>query len=440
MESGPAGGAIGSSWLAAQKKIDNVIVFDMGGTTAKAALIIDGEIVRTNNHMVAEKFPIRAPMIEQIEIGAGGGSIAWIDAGGLLRVGPRSSGASPGPACYGRGGTEPTLTDALLLLGLLNPGGLAGGSLPLDRDAAMRALEQKIAKPLGMSVGDAAAGIVRVVMAATTRMIRRSTVERGYDPRRFTMVGFGGAGPLVASMLANELDISTIIIPALAGVFSAAGMVNSDYSMEYSFSVVQSFDDVDWKKVNATIETHIGDGTMRLRKSGIGAANVHSAVVLDLRYKGQGFELAVNAGLPIEPGHLQSIKQSFHAQHDRVFGFGQQNSAIELINVRVTVVGRTPNARMSGDTFGSRGEIRNPRTRTVYWDGGYQEWPAYPMSRPATNAVVGPLLVDRDTTTIVVPPGFEVCTDEDSNIVIKRTPAVTLETETDLFNHSEGIA
>lgn len=429
VESGPAGGATGSGWLAAEKKIENVIVFDMGGTTAKAALVIDGEIMRTVNHMVAGKFAIRAPMIEQIEIGAGGGSIAWIDAGGLLRVGPHSAGASPGPACYGYGGTEPTLTDALLVLGLLNPTGLAGGSLSLDHKAAKRAIEEKIAKPLGMSVGVAATGIVKVVMAATTRMIRRSTVERGYDPRRFTIVGFGGAGPLVASMLANELDISTVIIPALAGVFSAAGMVNSDYSLEYSFSVVEPFDDVDWKKVNATVEARIGDGRKRLTKSGIGGADVYSAVVLELRYKGQGFELAVNTDFPIEHSALQTIKESFHAQHDRVFGFGRHNSSIELINVRVTVLGRTPNARMSGDTFVSRDELQNSQVRTVYWDGGSQEWPAYPISRLSGKAIQGPLVVDRDTTTIVVPPGFEVLADDDSNIVIRRIPyAVSRET------------
>lgn len=423
VESGPAGGVVGCSYLASTGGYSDVVSFDMGGTTAKVGLIVGGEVQRTHgDYKVVEKFLIRMPLIDTIEVGTGGGSIAWIDKGGLLRVGPESAGADPGPACYGHGGTAPTITDALLVLGMINPHGLAGGRLSVSRELAEKAIAEKLARPLGLEVPDAAQGILRIASAAMIRMIRRITIERGLDPGRFTLVAYGGAGPLVGGLLARDLSISTVIVPALAGVYSASGMLNSDHLIDFCMPLSCLLSEVDPDYVKRQMATLMERGQERMNASGIISESVSAQMTLELRYKGQGFELPIQVDYAtFNSGTLALVKQRFHEDHQRVFGFSTPRDTVELVNVRVSIRGRTAKVkeRVKENLLGVQGN-GDQCSRSVYWNSQWQKWKVFQTPLKDVTSIVGPAAVDMEHTTIVVPPEFELTFDERGNAIMKR--------------------
>ena len=308
VESGPAAGVIASAYLGETLGRRDILSFDMGGTTAKVGLIQDGRPSVTKDYNVGghagagiggmslSGYPVRTPVVDLVEIGAGGGSIAWVDSGGLLRVGPQSAGADPGPVCYRRGGVEPTVTDANVVLGRLNPGYFLGGEIGLDVDGAARAIEERCAKPLGLSVTEAANGIVEIANAAMVNALHLISVQRGYDPRDFVLVGFGGAGPVHANALARDAEMPTLLIPRSPGIFSATGLLTTDLKRDTALTIMRRLDDLDASEVEATFARLEEPGAAELEAEGIGGDAIEFLRQVDLRYVGQSFELTIPAG------------------------------------------------------------------------------------------------------------------------------------------------
>ena len=305
VESGPAAGVIAATYLGTTLGYPDVISFDMGGTTAKAGLIQNGTPRITKDYEVGAAaqtgvgasrgagYPIRTPVIDLVEIGAGGGSIAWVDSGGVLRVGPQSAGADPGPVCYGTGGTEPTITDANLVLGRLNPSFFLGGEIELDVEAARRAIQEQCADPLNLDVVEAAHGIVEIANAAMVNALRLVSVQRGYDPRDFVLTAFGGAGPVHANRLAAEIDVPTTIIPMSPGTTSAMGLLVTDLKHDYSTTLIQHVDQLDTAAVEKTYQELEAQGGTSLEREEVRPEDISFLRQVDMRYVGQSYELTV---------------------------------------------------------------------------------------------------------------------------------------------------
>jgi N-methylhydantoinase A len=305
VESGPAAGVIAATYLAECLGRRDVIAFDMGGTTAKVGLVRDGTPSITKDYEVGARagagtgaargsgYPIRKPVIDLVEIGAGGGSIAWVDSGGALRVGPQSAGADPGPACYGRGGAEPTVTDANLVLGRLAADNFLGGALQLDVDAAWRAVEQRCAQPLGLGVVAAAHGIIEIANAAMTNALHLVSVQRGHDPRDFALIAFGGAGPLHANRLASELHVPLTVVPSSPGITSALGLLATDLVHDYSRTLHRPMAAVDGQEVEDAFQVLEGEGRRVLERDGVPSGNIAFRRYLEMSYAGQSFELTI---------------------------------------------------------------------------------------------------------------------------------------------------
>src|SRR5690348_17344210 len=314
VESGPAAGVIAAGAVAAPYRYANVLSFDMGGTTAKVGLIQDGQLKLSTEMEVGAQvvtplgegrgggYPVRTPVIDLVEVGAGGGSEAWIDAGGALRVGPRSAGARPGPACYGRGGTTPTITDANLVLGRLNPAFFLGGEMALDAEAARRAIADRVAAPLALDPVAAAAGIVEIANAHMIGAMRLVSVQRGYDPRDFVLVAFGGAGPLHANALARELSIPAVLVPPNPGIASAVGMLMTDIRHEFVTTRRLRLDALTPATLESLFAEFAAEGEARLDRDGVPAADRRLLRSVDLRYHGQSFELSIT----VPPGALSA--------------------------------------------------------------------------------------------------------------------------------------
>ena len=306
VESGPAAGVIAASELGRSLGHEDVISFDMGGTTAKVGLVEDGTPRVTKDYEVGgtasttehgargSGYPIRTPVIDLVEIGAGGGSIAWIDSGGILRVGPQSAGADPGPVCYGRGGEEPTITDANLVLGRISAEYFLGGEIGLDVEAAREAIEEKCAGPLGMSVEEVALGIVEIANNAMVGALRRVSVQRGYDPREFLLVAFGGAGPVHANRLAAELEMPRVLVPMSPGTTSAMGLLVTDIKHDYSVALIRRVDEVDLGTVEEQFERMVSEGREALAREGVGGDEMRFVRQADVRYVGQSYELTIS--------------------------------------------------------------------------------------------------------------------------------------------------
>ncbi|HEY8885134.1 MAG TPA: hydantoinase/oxoprolinase family protein, partial [Chloroflexota bacterium] len=333
VESGPAAGVVAATFLGTSLGYRDVISFDMGGTTAKAGLILDGTPRVTKDYEVGTTarasiggargsgYPIRTPVVDLVEIGAGGGSIAWVDSGGALRVGPRSAGADPGPACYGNG-EEPTITDANLVLGRLNPEYFLGGEIRLDPARAHRAIEERCARPLGLDPVTAAHGIVEIANAAMVNALRLVSVQRGYDPRNFVLIAFGGAGPLHANRLAAELAIPTTLVPLGPGITSALGLLVTDLKHDYSTTLIQRADRLDLAQVEAAYARMSAQGQEALAQEGIRPENVALVRLVEMRYVGQGYELSIPLpGGPLGPDEVARLVEQFHREHDRAYGY-----------------------------------------------------------------------------------------------------------------------
>lgn len=420
VNSGPAGGAIATSIFGRFAGVDKVISVDMGGTSFDIGLIVDGQ-PRVKPEGEFEGYPVKIPLIDVEGIGAGGGSIGWVDAGGALYVGPQSAGADPGPACYGRGGTLPTVTDANLVLGRLNPDYFLGGEMPLHLEPAQEAIQQHVARPLGMDVITAASGIIRVVNANMIRGISANTTQKGYDVREFALLAFGGAGPLHAVELAQELGILTVIIPPLCSVFSAFGAVASDVRHDYAQTVAWSQEETTAEKLQEVFAALEARARCQLQEENVPKERMVIERAVDLRYEGQSYELTV----PINQdagGSGLSVRQAiadFHALHQRVYAYADPSEKVELINVRLTGIGEVPPFNYAPGGHGS-GDAGPKDERPVYFPGdGFVATKIYERGELARgDRFEGPCLIEERTSTTVVPRGASGVVDAYDNLIV----------------------
>ena len=428
VESGPAAGAIAAAHLGRSIGCQDAISFDMGGTTTKAALILGAAPRVTKDYEVGavaksgagggrgSGYPIRTPVIDLVEIGAGGGSMAWIDSGGGLRVGPASAGADPGPACYSRGGMEPTITDANVVLGRLNPRYFLGGELELDAERARQAIKERCADRLGLDVVSAAHGIVEIANAAMVNALRLVSVQRGYDPRVFTLIAFGGAGPVHANRLIAETQIRRAVIPPSPGTASAMGLLVSDLRHEYSTTLIQRIDRSDAATVEAAFRTLEGEGLLALERDGVRPGDVTLTRQADLRYVGQGYELTIPmpAGT-LDPAALAGLLARFHDEHARAYGYSAAGEPVEFVNLRLTATGAIAKPALRTKAAGGAGVTaarKSPRSVYFHERSGYIDCPVFERERlPAGSVVEGPAIVEEFDSTTVIHPGFSARTD-----------------------------
>lgn len=432
LESGPAAGVLASRYAALELGIDNLITLDMGGTTAKASMIENGNVGYSAEYEVGATLSsgaglmggggelIRAPSIDIAEVGAGGGSIAYLDSAGGLRVGPRSAGALPGPVCYGRGGSEPTLTDANVVLGFIRPGALADGEVQIDLEAARQVIDERIATPLGLELAAAAEGIHRIANARTLRALRSVSSERGRDPREFSLIAFGGSGPIHAAALGLELGVRQILIPPLPGLFSAIGLLCSGVEHHGVRSCLLSEERLcaeELESLRLEIETEM---LAQFAAEGIAASEVALSCSVDVRFRGQTSEIRVSwpAGDPVDA--VSTIQEGFEDEHERLYGHrSDPDNPVEVRAVRL--IGTAANAGMQGtDGAGNQKSVSTTGSqRQVYF--GQQD--GY-LSTPVIKRVDldsprrGPLLIDEFDTTIVIPPHAHAHVDGRGNLIM----------------------
>jgi N-methylhydantoinase A len=426
LESGPAAGVIGAQAICAQLGMGDAIAFDMGGTTAKAGVISEGRPLTTGSALIGgyeRALPIQIPMMDIHEVGTGGGSIARIETGNALRVGPQSAGSIPGPVAYGRGGTEPTVTDANLLLGRLDADHFLGGELKLDLAATQRQMEARIATPLGLDATSAADGILRIAVTQMSHAVKAVTTERGLDAGSFTMVVYGGAGPLHASAIARELGIRKVLIPYAPGYFSAYGMLFSDRRYDYVRSVFRKLGEVSFDEIEALYKSMEDEGRAALTQSGTKAEDVVIERAADMRYVGQ--EHAVTVDLPgafFVDKDRSAIKRQFDDLHKVRYGTSAPKEPADLVSLRVTVLGTMKKPpRHSVDTGSAMPEKAALRgVKPVYFrQGGWADTPVYKRDLlRAGNQIAGPALVEEHASTTVVQPGDHLRVDELGNLQI----------------------
>lgn len=441
VESGPAAGVIGAANLLTgghSPNTGNIITFDMGGTTAKASIVEEGRVSRAseyevggginvgNSHLKGGGYLLRVPAIDIAEVGAGGGSIVWIDKGGSLRVGPTSAGANPGPVCYNLGGTRPTVTDANVILGYLNPDYLVKGMLPLDRDKACSVFEREIARPLGLSLEEAAYGARLIANANMIRAVKAVSTERGRDPRSFTLVAFGGNGGVHGIDIARELDIKRVIIPPAAGLFSAFGLLTSDVEQHFVRTYLERLDQLAVDNVTGIMQQMEAEARQALAADGYEGDTVVMQWAADLRYAGQSHELTVALPDRLDGTlSLAELAQRFGEEHERTYGHRAENDPVELVNLRLTAVGMRNNAiiparLMAATSSHDHGHISPEASRPVYFgkEWGWVDTPVYGREHLAGLILDGPVIIEEYDSTTVVPPDAEVTVDEQGNIVV----------------------
>ena len=433
VESGPAAGVIASAALARELDLKNVITFDMGGTTAKASLVENGEPHFTAEFEVASSmstgsrlssgggYALSVPFIDLAEVGAGGGSIIWLDPAAVPKVGPRSAGAVPGPVCYGKGGLQPTITDANLILGYLNPAGLLNGEMPLDIDAAIASFETEISNRLGMDVLEAALGSHELANASMIRAIKSVSVQRGRDPRDFTLVAFGGSGPVHAASIARELGIRQVLIPPHPGVFSAVGLLRARLEFHAKKTYLRKTAVLTREELARQIDELEEDA-----RSGIGLTRLESGPFefdpwVEMRYTGQGFELPVRLPAAADdwPRWLTRLDEEFGRQHELTYGHRTNNST-EVVHIRVVARETTPPhaPEVARDERPADTQLR----RDAFFGGKFGLMATRVVRREdlPTTAETGPFIVEDYDATTVVPPDFSVHRDQSWNIVIQQ--------------------
>lgn len=427
LESGPAAGVIGAQAICAQLGLGDAIAFDMGGTTAKAGVINEGKPLTSSSALIGgyeKALPIQIPMIDIFEVGTGGGSIARLEVGNALRVGPQSAGSIPGPVCYQRGGTEPTVTDANLLLGRLDEHNFLGGEMLLDKDKAYRAMQTRIGDPLDIDPVKAADGILRIAVTAMSHAVKAVTTERGLDAGSFTMVVYGGAGPLHASAIARELGIRKVLIPFAPGYFSAYGMLFSDLRYDYVRSVFRKLDDVEFDDIEAIYAQMEAEGRAALAQSAVTPEEIVIERGADMRYVGQ--EHAVAVDLPTDFFVRQdraAIKQRFDAVHAVRYGTSAPAEPADLVSLRVTVLGvmRKPprHAVDEGSAVPPADALRAHKDVYFRSADGFVATPVYKRHLLRSgNRIAGPALVEEHASTTVVQPGDDVLVDAFGNLQI----------------------
>lgn len=436
IECGPAAGVVSAAYLAQQQNIGNLITFDMGGTTCKVSIVEDGNFTRSPEyeigggiHMASrllkgKGYVVRVPSLDIAEIGAGGGSILWVDIGGVIRIGPKSAGAVPGPACYNHGGEDSTLTDANVVLGYLNPDYLVGGELKLNKDRAFRAIEEKIAKPLGMSLIEASYGAYCLTNANMMRAIRAVSSERGRDPRLFTLYAFGGAGAAHAVGVARELDIKRVIVPPVPGVCSAFGLLCADIERHYTQTFSHDWDNLVLDGLNR-IFIQMADEAISSAEKWAGRTGFKPQIdrYVDLRYKGQSSEVSI----PVSEGklgkaELEALTKAFETEHEKTYGHRLPGYPFEVHSVRLTatIPTRRPSLTRIGVTGSTYNKRRTQSSRKAYWGKKYglMDTTVLELGQIGSSPQWGPILVDCYDTTIVVPPSCTVEVGSWGNVVI----------------------
>ncbi|MFD4192756.1 hydantoinase/oxoprolinase family protein [Amycolatopsis thermoflava] len=415
--SGPSTGVVGAAEIARAAGYPDIITFDVGGTSSDVSLVQDG-VPKSSSGTEIDGRPVRAPMLDIHTVGAGGGSMAWIDAGGALKVGPGSAGADPGPACYGRG-TEPTVTDANVVLRVLNPEYLLDGQMKIDAEAARRAVST-VAGPLGMDVLDAAQGIVRVITANMARAIRVISVQRGYDPRDYVLVPFGGAGPLHAVRLARELGMRTVLVPETPGAQCAAGLLMTDIRADFLRTRISPPDETTVAGVFAELEA---EATAWLAAENVPAERRRVERFAEMRYAGQNHELPV----PVPEGEITAdtvaqLTKRFAAEHERMYGYSSAEDEVQVVTFRLRAIGEVSRAELHRAPLGDADASAAIRaTREVYLpeSGGFTECPVYDrrLLEPG-HRVDGPAVVEQMDTTTLLLPGDVAVVDELRNLVV----------------------
>ncbi len=406
--SGPAAGVVAASRIVAESRFAKIVTFDMGGTSTDVALIENGQPVRRMGGKVHGR-DVLVPMLDIHTVAAGGGTLAWIDGAGELQVGPASAGAQPGPAAYGRGGTQPTITDANVVLGLLSEdNALAGGTLRLDRAAAERAIKTVIADPLGITVEAAARGIVEIINVKMQEAIKVVSSNRGFDLRDFHLLAFGGAGPLHAAAIARELGMRGVLVPAFPGAFSALGLLLSDVRQDYVISELGSIGDVAVERVTELFARLSENGARDLVAQGFAPELLSFEYRLDMRYAGQGYELTIPVPeLPRTAQDLVEVRARFDAEHDKLTGHSAPDERVEIVNYRVTAVARVPQASIASP-FTATGAASDARTgsRVTLIDGEPSTTALYDRTKLVPGATVeGPAILLQDDSTTVIHAG-----------------------------------
>ncbi|WP_349254504.1 hydantoinase/oxoprolinase family protein [Natronomonas sp.] len=416
--SGPTAGAIASQHIAESCGFENAIGFDMGGTSADVSLTHEGDIETTEEWAVEYGYPIMFPSTDIETIGAGGGSVAWIDDGGSLRVGPRSQGADPGPACYMRGGDEPTTTDANVVLGWVDPEAFLGGDMEATAEPSREVIERDVAEPLGLGVTEAASAIERIAVANMCNAVRLVSTSKGYDPRDFALVAFGGAGPLHAAHVAREMSIPTVIVPPYPGINSALGclLVDIEHDLSRTFIADATAEVVgDIETAFAEMETEIRE---RLNEEGVDDDGIRIDHELKMRYAGQWRSLEVACSRPIE--RMEAVRDRFHRRHERTYAYSDRDQPVEIYGLHVTGRGVVEKPAFPGIEPGTAAEAR-VGTREAYFEsaGGYVGTDVYDRSALGAGATIeGPAIVEQMDSTVVVPPRASAETDGTGNIII----------------------
>ncbi len=414
--SGPAGGIVGAAYLASELDRDHLLTFDIGGTSLDACVIERGDPVAAYEAQL-EHFPLLIPTYDIRTIGAGGGSIAWLDRG-LLKVGPHSAGADPGPVCYGRGGTKPTVTDAAVVLGYVDPERFLAGTMGLHDEAARNAVREQVAEPLGLSVAGAAAGVFDVLLAKTVGAVRQITVERGHDPRQFALLAFGGAGPLLAPLLAREMGIGEVIVPFAPSGFSAWGMLSADIVNDFSRTVMATLDDADLTALEQVFKTVEAEAVASLVAQGVPADHAVLQRQLELRYLGQEHSLMVAVGTTLDG---DAVRAAFDDLHRHRYGHTMGNP-LQLLNVRVRGIGRTSRPQLGTHPRGDGDPAQALLAHRDAYDFGQRAVVPFAVYDRAAlepgDTFVGPALVDEGTSTTVVPSGQRVTVDEHRYLLV----------------------
>jgi N-methylhydantoinase A len=420
--SGPVAGVIGSRYLGDLKGIENLITFDTGGTSSDMAVIPGLPLFKSE--VSVGRHPLRTQTVDIDTIGAGGGSIASVELGGVLKVGPQSAGARPGPACYDRGGTEPTLTDALVVLGHLSPIALLQGGMPLAKEKAWQAVHDRLAGPLGMSDIDAAWGVLTVLVSSCVSAMRTITVERGYDPREFTLVPFGGMGPTIAGRIAEELGIQRILVPRDPGTFSAWGMLVTDVHQETSQTRLIPLDRATPEEIEALFAEMEARVTEDLARERFPRDHLHTLRTAGMRYRGQSYEVGVPVSRIATKEDLVQLGRRFHEAHHRRYGHMAENETIDIVNFKVTGVGEIAKPVLTPVEFVRAGPAAPVEVRSVHFGAlGTLKTDVYRRSDLQPGATItGPAILEESTSTIVVYPGQRATVDAYLNLEIEASP------------------
>jgi N-methylhydantoinase A len=430
IESGPAAGLIGASNLSRILEMDKVIALDMGGTTAKTGMILNGELVYTPEYEVGGElhfsgrqkgsgYTVRTPLIDVIECGSGAGSIAWVDKGGHIKVGPQSAGAEPGPACYGKGGKEPTVTDAHLILGRLSEDYFLGGEIKLEREKAKQAVSNKLCGPLGISEEEASSGILSIANASMLRILRLLSISKGYDPREFTLMAYGGAGPLHAVELAEEMGISKVIIPRMAGLFSSLGLLFTDMSADFAQTVMVPLDK-NRKRINEALFSLNKKAEKWFKEHHVSQENQKVTSSADMRLVRQNYEL--NIRLPestLSKSDIDEVKLKFHDEHEKTYGHKAPEEEIQVVNLRMRALEIRKKPDMAEFEKAGKQSLSEEETRKVWIKDKERECKVYKREKMMWgHSVEGPAVITEKESTTVIGPNWKAELDKLGNLVL----------------------